>query len=180
MSAHAARIPLDAGSADFLVGGALDEAMAAFTRAVILADRVDPLISELVRLRCAQVHDCRLCRSMRMQGALDAGLDDEMAASIAHYETGGFAPAAVAALRLTDAIILAPSLADDALAEELHRHFDDAQIAEICLDVMKWSYQKILVSLRLETPPWTETAVLSFDVNGDPVIGGPVRNAIPS
>jgi hypothetical protein len=101
-----------------------------------------------------------------------------MAASIARYETGGFAPDAVAALRLTDAIILSPSRADDALAEELHRHFDDVQIAEICLDVMKWSYQKILVSLRLETPPWSETAILSFDASGDPVIGGPVRNTV--
>lgn len=169
------RIPLG----EFLVGGALDDAMNGFTRAVILADRVDPLVSELVRLRCAQIHDCRLCGSMRMQDALDAGLDEQMTMRIARYETGGFSPAAVAALRLTDAIIIAPTLADAALAEELHRHFDDEQIAEICLDVMKWSYQKTLVALRLETPPW-ESAVLSYDENGDPVIRPDEHDARPA
>lgn len=168
------RIPLG----EFLVGGALDDAMNGFTRAVIRADRVDPLISELVRLRCAQIHDCRLCSSMRMQDALDAGLDEQMTMRIARYETGGFSPAAVAALRLTDAIIIAPTLADAALADELHRYFDDEQIAEICLDVMKWSYQKTLVALRLETPPW-ESAVLSYDEHGDPVID-PVPSAPPA
>ena len=86
--------------------------------------------------------------------------------------------AAVAALRLVDAIILTPGEADDELAAELHRHFTDAQIAELCLDVVKWSHQKVLVALRLEKPPWDERTVLSFDAEGDAVIGGPVREFV--
>lgn len=174
MSAGEPRIPLDNTSKGFIVGGKLDEAMNAFAAAVVRSDGVDPLTTELVRLRCAQIHDCRLCGSLRLAEALDAGLDEEMTAAIRNYETAGFDPAAVVALRLADAIILSPASADEDLAAELRRHFTAAQIAELCLDVMKWSHQKVLVSLRLESPPWEETSVLSFDAGGDPVIQGPV------
>jgi hypothetical protein len=176
MSTYAPRISLENDSKGFVVGGELDTAMADFAATAVRADAVDPLITELVRLRCAQVHDCRLCGSLRLTEALDRGLDEEMAEKIARYETAGFDPAAVAALRLADAIILAPAKADAELREELSRHFTSTQIAELCFDVMKWSHQKVLVSLRLESPPWDETAELSFDAAGDPVIGGPVSS----
>jgi len=175
MNGPAPRIQLAGTDGGFLLGTELDEAMTALAAAAVRADRVDPLTTELVRLRCAQVHDCRLCGSLRSSEALELGLDDRMTAQIARYETSDFEAAAIAALRLCDAIILAPASADAQLAAELHRHFSDAQIAELCLDVMKWSHQKLLVALRLETPPWNETTVLSFDENGHPVIGGPVE-----
>ena len=40
-------------------GTELDAAMAAFEKAVVRADALDPLTTELVRLRCARIHDCR-------------------------------------------------------------------------------------------------------------------------
>jgi AhpD family alkylhydroperoxidase len=174
MSEPVPRITLAGSDGGFLLGNELDEAITAFAAAAVRADAVDPMTTELVRLRCAQVHDCRLCGSLRSSDALELGLDERMTAQIARYETSDFDAAAIAALRLCDAIILAPASADPELAAELHRHFSDAQIAELCLDVMKWSHQKMLVALRLEAPPWQETTVLSFDENGDPVIGGPV------
>jgi len=167
------RLLLSNESKGFLVGGELDEAMSAFAAAAVRADAVDPLITELVRLRCAQVHDCRLCGSLRLAEAMELGLDEDTTAKIARYEDGDLSDAAKAALRLADAIILAPASADAALAANLREHFADQQIAELCLDVMKWSHQKVLVSLRLEAPPWEETTTLSFDAAGDPVIGGP-------
>jgi hypothetical protein len=171
------RLPLSADGKGFLAGSDLDIAMNAFAAAAVRAQGIDPLISELVRLRCAQVHDCRLCGSLRLAGALDMGLDEEMTAKIARYETSDFSDAAKAALRLCDTIILTPSAAGPELRAELRRHFTEEQIAELCIDVMKWSHQKLLVSLRLESPPWDETTVLSFDEAGDPVIGGPVAAA---
>jgi hypothetical protein len=149
--------------------------MTAFAAAAVRAKAIDPLTSELVRLRCAQVHDCRLCGSLRLAAAMELGLDEAMTAKIADYETSNLPEGAKAALRLTDAIILAPASADAALRDDLRAHFTDEQIAELCLDVMKWSHQKLLVALRLESPPWDETTTLSFDANGDPVIGGPTR-----
>ncbi|HEX6659443.1 MAG TPA: IMP dehydrogenase, partial [Ilumatobacter sp.] len=58
----------------------------------------------------------------------------------------------------------------------------DAEIAEICLDVMKWSVQKVLVALRIEPAPADGLSRLSFDdegrfrigvavgINGDPAV----------
>lgn len=132
------------------------------------------MITEATRVRCAQIHDCRLCGSTRLKDALDMGFDEEMHAQVFRYETSDFDPATVAALRLCDAIILDPGSADDALAEELHLHFSDKQIAEICLDVLNWSEQKHLVALRLEEPPWDEPNIISFDDEGGHQIHGPV------
>ncbi|ARN75820.1 carboxymuconolactone decarboxylase family protein [Oceanicoccus sagamiensis] len=155
------------------VNGPLEQAIANFAAAVVNAKTVDPLITELVRLRCAQTHDCRLCGSLRNQEALDEGFDEIMQRKIASYESSDFSPEIIAALRLCDAMILTPADADTALKEELQRYFSPEQIAEICLDVMKWSQQKALVALRVEAPPWDEVTVLTFDKQGNPGFGGP-------
>jgi alkylhydroperoxidase family enzyme len=174
MTALAARVELDKESPAFAAGAAIHGAIQDYAAAVVLADEVDPIITELVRLRCSGVHDCRLCGSLRLDVALEKGFDARMAAQIATYETSGLGDAAIAALRLTDAIILDPSSADEELAAELKRHFTDSQIAEICLDVVKWSEQKQLVSLRIEPPAGDELKVLIFDAEGTPIIGDTV------
>ena len=167
------RLPADALSPGVSGDGPLDQAIADFAAAVVRARTVDPMITELVRLRCAAIHDCRLCASVRSQDALAEGFDESVRRKIADYEHSDFDPAAVAALRLCDMMILTPSLAGAELKLELVRHFSPEQIAEIVLDVMKWSQQKALVALRLETPPWEGTRVLTFDHEGRPGFGGP-------
>jgi len=152
-------------------GGKLDDAIDAFAASVMRATGLDPVITELVRLRCAQYHDCRLCGSLRLREATEQGVDEGIVAKIARYETSDLSDAAKAALRLADALIMQPSLADDDLRADLRAHFTEAQIAELCLDVVKWSQQKYLVALRVETPPWQGLGTLSFDEKGDPQIG---------
>ena len=139
----------------------------------VRANAVDPLTTELVRLRCAQVHDCRLCGSLRNREALAEGFDEGLQQKIARYESSDLEAHQVAALRLCDAIILTPSRADADLKAALEQHFTAAQIAEIMLDVMKWSQQKALVALRMEAPPWEDTHTLVFDADGQPRIEGP-------
>jgi AhpD family alkylhydroperoxidase len=130
-------------------GTELDRAMHAFEHAVVRIKGLDPLTTELVRLRCARIHDCRRCRSVRDDAALEAGFDEELGAKIDDYEASDLAPRHKAALRLADAMILgtAPDR-DDARA-----HFSEAEIAELLLDVVKWSVQKALVALRIEPAP---------------------------
>lgn len=178
MNVGGARIQRDENSPGYTTGERLFGAIRAFAAAVVQADGVDPMVTEAVRLRCAQVHDCRFCSSVRLREALQMGFDEEMNAKISRYETAGFDARIVAALRLCDAIILTPDSADEELSEELHRYFSDAQIAEICLDVIKWSEQKQLVALRLEEPPWDEPYVLYFDEDGMHRYGGPVSQAV--
>ena len=167
------RLSSDELTAGVSVDGPLERAIGELANAVVRADGLDSLVTEIVRLRCAQIHDCRLCGSLRIQSALEAGFDETVQRKIADYERSDFSDRIKAALRLADAIILSPVLADDALKSELKQHFSDAQIAEICLDVMKWSQQKALVALRMEQPPRDEPTTLTFDEDGAPVFGPP-------
>jgi AhpD family alkylhydroperoxidase len=130
-------------------GTDLDDAMKAFERAVVRIKGLDPITTELVRLRCARMHDCRRCRSVRDEAAREAGFDEALGAKIDDYETSDLEPRHKAALRLADAMILgAPVDREDARA-----HFSEAEIAELLLDVVKWSVQKALVAVRIEPAP---------------------------
>ena len=176
MSKQQARLPAERLTPGIAMDGPLESAIADFAASVVRAKTVDPLITELVRLRCAQIHDCRLCGSLRNREALDEGFDEAMQRKIANYEKSDLGADVIAALRLADAMILSPSFATDELKQTLEQHFSARQIAEICLDVMKWSQQKALVALRTEAPPWDTTNVLTFDEQGNPGFGGPAYN----
>ena len=151
-------------------GGDFDDVINSFAASVMRATSIDPVITELVRLRCAQYHDCRLCGSLRLNEAAEQGVDEAIVAMISRYETSELSDAAKAALRLADAMIIRPAAANDELRAELREHFTESQIAEICLDVVKWSQQKYLVALRVETPPWSGLGTLMFDEAGHPQI----------
>lgn len=169
------RVPTNELTPGVSAGGPLETTIADFAAAAVRARAVDPLITELVRLRCAQYHDCRLCGSFRVKEALESGYDESMYKAIASHESSDFDPAIKAALKLCDAMIIRPSGIDDELRAELHEHFSDAQIAEICADVMKWSQQKSLVALRIEPPASEEhLTTLIFDEDGQPVVGEPL------
>jgi len=168
MSPEQARIATPSGLPRW--GGPFDDAIDEFAAAEMRVTGIDPVLTELVRLRCAQYHDCRLCGSLRLQEAAEQGVDEATVAKIARHATSDLDPAAKAALRLVDAMLIRPSAADADLRAELHRHFTAAQIAEICLDVVKWSQQKYLVALRIESPPWEGLAGLTFDNDGHPRI----------
>ena len=175
MTDKSPRIPTGELTAGVSAGGPLENAIAEFAAAAVRARGVDPIITELVRLRCAQYHDCRLCGSFRVQEALDAGFDENMQKSIASYESSDFSPAAKAALRLCDAIIMHPGKIDPNLRDELHQYFSNAEITEICVDVMKWSQQKSLVALRIEAPASeVHLTQLIFGSDGHPVFGEPL------
>jgi hypothetical protein len=143
-----------------------------FAATVVRRGAVDPFITELVRLRCAQYHDCRLCGSVRLTAARELGLDEAKVASIDDYEAAGFTRAQKAALRVADAMIIGPHAIPDGLRDELHRCFSDEQISELLFDVMKWSFQKALVSLRIEDPYSGGAGELVFDSDGNPVVDG--------
>jgi hypothetical protein len=74
-------------------------------------------------------------------------------------------------------MILRPSDAGPELRRALHEHFSDEQIAELCLDVVKWSQQKWQVALRIEAPHWDGLAGLSFDEAGRHRIPAPITVA---
>ncbi|MFK7958102.1 MAG: carboxymuconolactone decarboxylase family protein [Lysobacterales bacterium] len=155
--------------------GPLDLAIADFAAAAVRADGVDPVLTEMVRLRCAQFHDCRLCGSLRTQEALDCGFDESMQEKLSRHPEAELDRRTKAALALCDAMLIDPTSIEDDLGSELAQHFTQEQIVEICVDVMKWSQQKAFVALRIE-PPVAETHLtqLLFDDNGHPLFGDPI------
>ncbi|HWF30016.1 MAG TPA: carboxymuconolactone decarboxylase family protein, partial [Mycobacterium sp.] len=58
-----------------------------FLPAVARMRALDPVTSELVRLRGAAQHNCRLCKSLREGTALDAGGTETLYSDIERYET---------------------------------------------------------------------------------------------
>src|SRR5829696_6459903 len=128
------RIRLSANG-DGAIAPVLADALDAFAAAAMRAQAVDPVTTELVRLRCAGYHDCRICGSLRLADARQRGVDEEMAAKVARYEASDLPERAKVALRLADAVIIDPSTADRALAAQVHEHFSEEQIAELLLDI---------------------------------------------
>lgn len=176
MSSHAPRIAPPSGRGPFY-GTSLDVEIDELARVAMRAKRLDPIVTEVVRLRCAGYHDCRICGSLRMPDALAAGLDDDAAAQIADYERSGLDERLKVALRFVDAILIDPESVDAELVAQLSAYYSPEEVAELSFDVVKWSLQKALVALRLEEPPWEGLASLSFDENGDAVVAKGVASS---
>lgn len=164
------RIPLATDPSVPKYGTPIDHAVAAFAATAMRHDGLDPVTTEVVRLRCARIHDCRLCRSLRT--VEEDELDEVTAAKIDRYEESDLPERLKVALRLTDAVILDPGSAGPELRASALQHFTSAQVAELLLDVVKWSQQKASVALRIEPPPRDGLSELSFDAAGNPSIGG--------
>lgn len=127
-----------------------------FLASVALLDRVDPTTTELVRLRGARQHDCRLCASRRSVAAIDAGADDTTFAAVDHHETSDLAPAAKAALGLTDAIIWTPHAIPESVVADVRRELTPEQAVEVVLDVVRNAANKIAVALGSDAASVTD------------------------
>ena len=155
---------------------ALVTALALYQDTVVRSRHLDPVTTEVVRLRCARQHDCRICQTLRLADAIEAGADDEFTAKIDRYETSDLDERHKVALRLVDAFIWNPTSIDATLAAQAHAHFTDDELAELLVDITKWSTQKIHVMLGTDGTDRLATdergrAYLSFTPDGAASIG---------
>ncbi|OMC26770.1 carboxymuconolactone decarboxylase family protein [Mycobacterium colombiense] len=114
---------------------------------------LDPVTSELVRLRGAAQHNCRLCNSLREGGALDAGGSETLYGEIERFESSSLLDdRAKAALRYADALIWTPAhlVADD--VAEVRSRFSEAEAVELTFDIMRNASNKVAVSLGADAP----------------------------
>jgi hypothetical protein len=167
------RIPPPASDAGVpKYGTPIDHAVAAFARSVRRDSDLDPRLAEIVRLRCARHHDCRLCRSLRTAGS---GLDESAADKIDDYEGSDLDERAKAALRLTDAVIVDPRALTEQVAAGIRELLSPAEIAGILLHVVKFSQQKASVALRIEPAPRDGLSVLTVDGSGTAHVHAPAE-----
>jgi alkylhydroperoxidase family enzyme len=134
---------------------------------------LDPVTTEVVRLRGAVAHNCRLCKSLREGAALDAGGTESMYSDIEQYESSSLLEDRhKAALRYVDALIWTPSAIDADVVAGVREHFSDAEAVELTLDVMRNAANKIAVSLGADAARVEEgTERYLLGVDGQPVYG---------
>jgi alkylhydroperoxidase family enzyme len=128
---------------------------------------LDPLTTEIVRLRGATQHSCRLCKSRRESNALDSGGSESLYDQIDWYETSdALTDRHKAALRYIDALIWTPSNISPEVSADVRRHFADVECYELTVDVMRNAGNKIAVALAADAPN-VESGTESFRVDED-------------
>ncbi|WP_234784765.1 hypothetical protein, partial [Mycolicibacter heraklionensis] len=144
-----------------------------FMPAVARLRSLDPVTSEVVRLRGAAQHNCRLCKSLRETTALDAGGSESLYGDIEHFEESSLlSEAQQAALRYVDALVWTPAHIDAEVVAGVRRHFTDEQAVELTLDVMRNAGNKIAVALAADAPRVADgTERYLLDADGQTVFG---------
>jgi alkylhydroperoxidase family enzyme len=138
-------------------------ALESMMTAVVCLHALDPFTSELVRLRGAAAHNCRLCRSRR---SVDAAAENgPLLEQVENYEHASFSESQLAALRLTDAILSRPAALPAGVLRQVRSMFSPAEALEIGLDVVRNASNKIAVALGADQPK-VASGVEYFDVTG--------------
>jgi alkylhydroperoxidase family enzyme len=132
---------------------------------------LDALTAEVVRLRGATQHNCRLCKSLRETTALDAGGTETLYEDIERFEESTqLSGRHKAALRYADALIWSPASIAPEVAAGVREHFSDAEAIELTLDVMRNASNKVAVALAGDAPRVESgTELYLLDVDGQTV-----------
>ena len=155
--------------ADLDVGAQFDRLI----KVIALMDALDPVTTELVRLRGARTHNCRICQSTRSLSAIRTGADESMFDKVDFYEQSDLPDRQKAALCLVDAVITQPAGITPELVSRVKEHFSPAETIEIVADVVRNSSQKVAVALAVDAPHVTEgTELYEIAPDGDVVFYG--------
>ena len=160
----------DAAGWPAVAGDATIEVTPAFyelVRVIYNMTGLDPVLSELVRLRGARAHHCRLCKSLRSRSALAAGANEAAYDAIDSYETSDFSARQKSALALVDALIWQPSHIAEPVIADIRTHFTPAEAVELVLDIMRNSSQKNAVALGADAPFVDGVQVYDIDEAGN-------------
>ena len=144
----------------------LQAAFDALIRQVPQLQAVDAITTEVVRLRGARRHRCRLCQSLRSRSALVAGADDAVFDAVDHYAESDLDASCQAALAFCDALIGVPGRVAEDSAKALRNAFTPEACVEIVLDILRNATNKVAVALAADAPN-VETGVEIYDVGPD-------------
>lgn len=158
------------------LGAAFDE----WIRVVPRLEGLDPVLTELVRLRGAGHHECRVCQSIRYLPALEAGAADSLMDSVITQASAAQTPAQAAALAFADELLATPGrLSPDAL-RAVKENFSAAQRVELVLDIARNATNKLAVAFAADAPR-VETGfeICAADENGELRYGLPDPRSRP-
>jgi alkylhydroperoxidase family enzyme len=139
-----------------------------FMRVVALHTALDPVTTELVRLRGARFHNCRVCQSRLSLKAVEAAGDATVFDVDA--DLGARSDREQIALDLADLLVTQPILVDAALTARVHELLTPAEITELVLDVVRNAANKVAVALGGDAPVVDEgIEFYDIDATGDVV-----------
>jgi hypothetical protein len=122
---------------------------------------LDPVTSELVRLRGARAHDCRLCQSRRSVSAIDqAGRSD----LFDDRDPSGISGSQALALQVVDAFVWRPIEWPPGLGARVVEALGPGAATELTLDIVRNAANKIAVAFDADQPQ-VETGVEYYDID---------------
>jgi alkylhydroperoxidase family enzyme len=127
-------------------------ALDTFLTDVASLDALDPVTTELIRLRGARAHRCRICQSRREVAAINRGADESTFDKIDLFETSDLDERYKVALRLTDAVIWQPAAYPDGLVKQVRATFSPEETVEMVLDLVRNAANKVAVALQADQP----------------------------
>ncbi len=114
----------------------LVKGLAAFSGGLKMNRTLPERLIELVRLRVAFFNQCRSCMAIRYTDAVNDGLTEDLVCSLEKpAEADDLSDAEKAAIRFGELMATDHLRVDDAVYEELKRHFSQAQIVELGMTV---------------------------------------------
>ena len=146
--------------------GGLWGALDGLVRVVPALDALDPVTSELVRLRGARQHNCRLCRSLRSRTALRAGATESDFDAVDTYADSPLSPLARASLAFCDAMLWTPGRIGPDVVAALRSEARPAQQVELVLDVTRNALNKVAVALGADAAH-VDDGIEVYDVEPD-------------
>lgn len=148
---------------------ALDELWRAIARLRVL----DPVTTEVLRLRQARQHNCRICQSLRSRSALVAGGDEETYAAIDdHAGSSSLSERHRTGLAVVDALVWDPAGLGPDLVAAVRAHYSPAEQVELVLDLLRNAANKVAVALGTDAAHVTEgTEVYDVLEDGSVVFG---------
>jgi hypothetical protein len=129
---------------------------------------LDPVTSELVRLRGARAHDCRLCQSRRSASAIDLSGGSDL---FDDADPNGISEAQALALQVVDSFVWQPTRWPPDLGAQVVDALGRAAATELILDIVRNAANKIAVAFAADDPQ-VETGVEYYDID---VLTGELR-----
>jgi hypothetical protein len=122
---------------------------------------LDPVTSELVRLRGARAHNCRLCQSRRSVSAIDLAGGSDL---FDDRDPSGISDVQALALRVVDTFVWQPIQWPPGLGEQVVNALGPAAATELILDIVRNAANKIAVAFDADDPR-VETGVEYYDID---------------
>jgi hypothetical protein len=122
---------------------------------------LDPVTAELVRLRGARAHDCRLCQSRRNVTAIDLAGGGEV---FDDQDPSAVSDAQALALQVVDSFVWQPTRWPPGLGERIVDALGPAAATELTLDIVRNAANKIAVAFGADAP-LVETGVEYYEID---------------